>query len=447
MTTNDNIAALFEQRKHQPQWNTSYPLRPDHWARYRWGGDELSFDGKQPFVGKQPFGGKQVLPFDGEQELSMYVHVPFCKRLCSFCEYTRMVLPDEATQTHYVDVVRSDIRHFREQMGTFRLAGFDIGGGTPMALSDHAFGLLLDVYDEAVDGLLLAADYEPSIEGTFASVSRQKLERVAASGVRRLSLGLQTTSGDVLCRQNRAVESIASMARVLDMAAACGMSKVNVDLMYGLPGQTQVSIAADISILGTLRPQEVTLYELRTNMIACKALPSKDVLFAQYAQLFEALTAMGYHARFGQNTFSLSPVDGGVSSYLRSRMLHGTSYRGFGVSAQSMSRRGVAYNVGKSASADSLKKILPGNSYAEQDVYLLPPAEWVSKYVSIAAYNGAFSLRRIEEAVGKEAMRPYLDVLRFCLAENLMTVDDANNWVRITPHGFKHYGAVFSLFT
>ena len=128
-------------------------------------------------------------------------------------------------------------------------------------------------------------------------------------------------------------------------------------------------------------------------------------------------------------------------------MLYGTSYRGFGVSAQSMSRRGVAYNMGKSASADSLKKILPGNSYAEQDVYLLPPAEWVSKYVSIAAYNGAFSLRRIEEAVGKEAMRPYLDVLRFCLAENLMTVDDANNWVRITPHGFKHYGAVFSLFT
>ena len=377
----------------------------------------------------------------------MYVHVPFCKRLCSFCEYTRMVLPDEATQTHYVDVVRSDIRRFREQTGTFRLAGFDIGGGTPMALSDHAFGLLLDVYDEAVDGLLLAADYEPSIEGTFASVSRQKLERVAASGVRRLSLGLQTTSGDVLCRQNRAVESIASMARVLDMAAACGMSKVNVDLMYGLPGQTQVSIAADISILGTLRPQQVTLYELRTNMIACKALSSKDVLYAQYAQLFEALTAMGYHARFGQNTFSLSPVDGGVSSYLRSRMLHGTSYRGFGVSAQSMSRRGVAYNVGKSASADSLKKILPGSSYAEQDVYLLPPAEWVSKYVSIAAYNGAFSLRRIEEAVGKEAMRPYLDVLRFCLAENLMTVDNANNWVRITPHGFKHYGAVFSLFT
>ena len=332
-------------------------------------------------------------------------------------------------------------------MGTFRLVGFDIGGGTPMALSDHAFGLLLDIYDEAVDGLLLAADYEPSIEGTFASVSRPKLERAAASGVRRLSLGLQTTSGDVLCRQNRAVESVASMARVLDMAAACGMSKVNVDLMYGLPGQTKASIAADLRILGTLRPQQVTLYELRTNMIACKALPSKEVLYAQYTQLFEALTAMGYHARFGQNTFSLSPVDGGVSSYLRSRMLHGTSYRGFGVSAQSMSRRGVAYNVGKSASADSLKKILHGNSYAEQDVYLLPPAEWVSKYVSIAAYNGAFSLRRIEEAVGSEAMSPYLDALRFCLAENLMTVDNANNWVRITPHGFKHYGAVFSLFT
>ena len=84
---------------------------------------------------------------------------------------------------------------------------------------DHAFGLLLDIYDEAVDTLLLAADYEPSIEGTFASVSRPKLERAAASGVRRLSLGLQTTSGDVLCRFMRGLGKTHSLYR--PSTAAC----------------------------------------------------------------------------------------------------------------------------------------------------------------------------------------------------------------------------------
>lgn len=427
MRTHSHIAALFEQRKHQPLLNTSYPLHPSHWAPYRV--------------------SQGTLPFDADNTLSMYVHVPFCQRLCAFCEYTRMLVPDEEAQIHYINVVRADIMRFRQLKGAFRLAGFDIGGGTPMALSDNAFGRLLDTYDEAIDGLTPATDYEPSIEGTFASVTKQKLQRIVASGVRRLSLGMQTSSSNVLCHQNRATDDPTTMAHVLDTAAASGIKKVNIDLMYGLPGQTPESIAADIDIIGTLRPQQVTLYELRTNMLACKALPSKDLLFAQYTQLFNALTAMGYHAQFGQNTFSLSAIDDGVSSYLRSRMLHGTAYRGFGVSAQSMSGHGVAYNVGKLASADTLKNILPSHHYAEQDVYLLPPTEWVSKYVSIAAYNGAFSLRRIEEAVGKENMAPYLRTLRYCLAEGLLTTDKANDWVRITPRGFKHYGAVFSLFT
>lgn len=114
---------------------------------------------------------------------------------------------------------------FRQLKGAFRLAGFDIGGGTPMALSDNAFGRLLDTYDEAIDGLTPATDYEPSIEGTFASVTKQKLQRIVASGVRRLSLGMQTSSSNVLCHQNRATDDPTTMAHVLDTAAASGIKR------------------------------------------------------------------------------------------------------------------------------------------------------------------------------------------------------------------------------
>lgn len=98
-----------------------------------------------------------------------------------------------------------------------------------------------------------------------------------------------------------------------------------------------------------LNPEQVTLYELRTNMIREPSYLSKDELYYAYRCLYEGLIALGYHARFGQNTFSKYIADHGVSSYLRSRMLDGVAYKGFGLSAQSMNNEGISYNIGKNS--------------------------------------------------------------------------------------------------
>ena len=120
-------------------------------------------------------------------------------------------------------------------------------------------------------------------------------------------------------------------------------------------------------------------------MLAIQSSFTKEALFAQYAQYFESLTSMGYQGRFGQNTFSVNAEDLGVSSYLRERMCNGASYKGFGLSAQSMSSVGVSYNLGKLSS--NPRQVLNTDGYPSAYTYLLPAKELAAKYMAISAYH------------------------------------------------------------
>lgn len=415
------IAELFQSRKNDPRWNTSYPLNPSDWAAYRVPGS---------------------LSFENDSRMSFYVHIPFCKQLCSFCEYTRMLCPDENVQRDYLLAIDNDIEQFKQRYKDIALLGFDIGGGTPTSLSENNFSLLMQIYRNAILGLCVDDRYEPSIEGTFNTLSEQKLEEMATNGFQRLSLGVQSSCSSVLHHHQRRNASEAMMSSWLTKAWDKGIKKVNLDFMYGLKGQNESTIRQDLGLISRLKPQQVTLYELRTNMISAKETFTKELLYSQYAQYYEGLIAMGYNARFGQNTFSVDAKDEGVSSYLRERMLNGAAYKGFGLSAQSMSSVGLSYNIGKVAHANVA--LLSASSYPEEYTYSLPKKEMAAKYMAISAYNGSFSLNRLlSYGIKKESLNEILD---FCFSQGLLLYENDKKHVIVTPKGFVHYGALFSLF-
>lgn len=414
------IAELFQSRKNDSRWNTSYPLNPSDWAVYRVPGS---------------------LSFEKDCHLSYYIHIPFCKQLCSFCEYTRMLCPDEDVQRGYLLAVENDIEQFKRKYQDIRLLGFDIGGGTPTSLSEGNFTLLMQIYQKAIAGLRIDVNYEPSIEGTFNTLSERKLEEISRHGFQRLSLGVQSSCNTVLHQHHRGSSSESMMLSWIEKAWNKGINKVNLDFMYGLYGQNESTILHDLELISHLKPQQVTLYELRTNMISAKDSLTKEELYNQYVQYYEGLIAMGYKARFGQNTFSVDAADEGVSSYLRERMLNGAAYKGFGMSAQSMSSSGIAYNVGKLAATPQTE--LKAEGYPEEFTYLLPPEELASKYIAISAYNGSFSIDRMKEfGINNDRLNEILD---FCLEEGLLYKGNYDRTC-VTPKGFLHYGALFSLF-
>lgn len=418
-----SIKTVFEARKHNPQFNTSYPLSPCDWIDYR---------------------VPAPLSFAQDKALSFYIHIPFCKQLCLFCEYTRMVCTDVQLQTHYLEVLANDIAQFKKGHPGMELQGFDLGGGTPTALSQDNFSRLMDVYDEAVEGITLANDYEPSIEATFNTLTPEKLQRMAHSGIRRLSLGVQSADVGVLSSQHRENVAQEVMAKWMNEAYRAGLEKINIDLMYGLKGQGEATIARDLHAIAQLMPQQITLYELRTNMLAHKDVPAKEQLYHAYRRYYEAFIALGYHAQFGQNTFSLCKTDLGVSSYLRARMVHGASYKGFGLSAQSMSKEGIAYNCGKNSS--QLSAFIRQDTYAEADVYQLPQTQLAAKYIAISGYFGSFSLAKVLAVNDSEWKRRVHEALTFCLNEGLVCISGGGERVQITEKGFRYYGAVLSLF-
>lgn len=411
---------IFEQRKNDIRYNTSYPLSPSDWAHFRTQGG-LSFPNK---------------------DISFYIHIPFCEHLCAFCEYTRTISPDERKQLEYLKALDNDVSSFvSSHCAEHRLRGFDIGGGTPTSLSDRAFWYLMQIFKEACGWMDLSDDFEPSIEGTFQTLSEAKLRMITGSGIRRLSVGIQSSDETVLrCggRKNLSLEECLEKRRLI---RDCGIGKLNIDLMYGLKGQTKDNCLRDLEWIKSLNPEQVTLYEFRPNMSTGGAGLSKEELFGLYKVLYDGIIGLGYRGELGSNTFSKDADDRGLSSYLRSRMYEGVAYKGFGLSAQSMSREGVSYNLGKGMKR--LDSILGAESFPEEYTYLLPRDEVFAKFAAIAAYGGEMSIDVASRLLGRDMMADRGDVIRWLEAEEMISVD--GECIRITEKGFKYYGAVFSL--
>lgn len=414
------IDEIFNICRDNPLYNTSYPLNPKDWKKYE-------VDG--------------VLPI-GSRPLSFYLHIPFCRQSCSFCEYTRMKCPPNGLQHKYIDTLKKDVSSFLDNHGAVMLQGCDIGGGTPTALNHSCFSCLMDIYSYIICHTLQSEDFESSIEATFQTLDDSKIKMIADTGIKRVSIGIQSSDKRLLDNHLRNFETAKKMASILDKLHAAGIEKVNLDLMYGLNSQTLQSIKKDIETISLLSPQQITLYELRTNSNGYKSMMIKEELFSMYCTYFDAFVNMGFHARFGQNTFSIDNNDMGVSSYLRHRMTEGGDYRGFGISAQSMSQNGISYNIHKGMEISGTE--LDVTTFDNIRYYKLPPHELASKYIAISAYHGAFSLEQVTEILGENANIFFQDVIDYCTRNNFITIND--DIVRITRDGYKYYGAIFSLF-
>ena len=417
-----SIENIYNERLQNYNLNTSYPLTPSDWAKYR---------------------VIQKLPFAKNENMSFYIHIPFCRNLCKFCEYTRMKSPNEEVQQHYLHILDSDIQNFTKENPHIVLHGFDIGGGTPTALSNNNFAHLIDIYQKTVSSVKISPDFEPSIEGTFQTLTEDKMQMISKAGIKRLSLGIQSTNSEVLSVNQRSDESASIMKKWIEYAKSTGIQKINIDIMYGLQGQTLEEIGSEMKIVTLLNTEQVTLYELRANMLNnVDSYTTKEDLFQSYNALYNGLISLNYQARFGQNSFSMNKEDFGVSSYLRNRMLNGLSYKGFGISAQSMSNYGISYNVGKNNT--DLSRCINLPTYNEEYTYHLPKRELLSKYIAISAYSGQLSLKKASAILDDDCVKYFRREIDFCIEHELMTLE--NDTLFITRKGFKNYGAVFSLF-
>ncbi len=183
----------------------------------------------------------------------IYIHIPFCVRKCAYCDFLSFP-SDEETREQYVQAL------CREITGAGRDAAETVylGGGTPSVLSGEQIGRIMDTVRSAFE---LADDAEISMECNPGTVDADKLSAFRAAGINRISFGLQSVHEDELTLLGR-IHSYREFEKNYHAARAAGFDNINVDLMFGLPGQDTGDLAESIRRVAELEPEHISLYSL-----------------------------------------------------------------------------------------------------------------------------------------------------------------------------------------
>jgi oxygen-independent coproporphyrinogen III oxidase len=193
-----------------------------------------------------------------QRGIALYVHIPFCQSLCTFCGCNIRVARNSALATPYVPRLLRELDLYRERLGRarFKLGTLHLGGGTPTFLPAGDLDRLLDGLLERLE---VAAAATLTVEVDPRVTTHEQLAVLRRHGFNRVSIGVQDFDPRVLDIVNRAQDETQVRA-VVDTSRALGFSSISFDLIYGLPLQTVDSIETTMDAVARLRPDQVCFY-------------------------------------------------------------------------------------------------------------------------------------------------------------------------------------------
>lgn len=418
--------------------NTAYPIRHGQTMReYR----ILPEEEKQRIV---------VDAWRNCSEMSLYVHIPFCKSRCRYCEYV-VVEPQEAEkhEDEYFEHLFREIEMYRQKIGTQnkRLVGFDIGGGTPSFAKSENIARLVYLVRESFEvkpGLVISVETTPII----AATEPEKIQAFRNMGIERISMGLQTTQATLAKAMDREFPGIRIMEEAVRNIREAGFDRLNIDLMYGFADQSVDGWRATVRETINLGPEYITLYRVRhkgTKIEEQAAMVTLDDVKRLERVVWQMLMGVGYQGSVGKNTYSLIPGDAGTSDYLTERVIKGTPYLGVGLGAQTFSPYTLSYNLGAATKTLSAYFGAIGEGRLPvQDIYHLSPEAAMAKMISVSFYFGQIHLGYFEEKFGISLKDKFSREVEFLLSRGYM--QEAGPFLRLTPEGNKYYNGIIALF-
>ncbi len=303
-------------------------------------------------------------------EISLYIHVPFCRRLCWFCACRTQGTTSADPVIAYVQTLRQEIALLGERLAPgVRLKRLHWGGGTPTLLPAD----LIRSLAEAIFAVApMAEDGEFSVEIDPNEIDEARLDALAAAGMTRASIGVQDFDPEIQQTIGR-IQGYDLTRDVAEMIRARGISSLNADILYGLPHQSPRRITESVQKLLSLSPDRVALYgyahvpwmSRRQQMIPSDAIPSPE----ERLRLFETARRLflwdGY-SEIGIDHFA-RPEDGLAKAQAAGRLRR--NFQGYtddaapvliGLGASSISRFPQGYAQNASGTSDHTKAIRAG---------------------------------------------------------------------------------------
>ncbi|CAM5195820.1 Heme chaperone HemW OS=Ureibacillus acetophenoni OX=614649 GN=SAMN05877842_102261 PE=3 SV=1 [Ureibacillus acetophenoni] len=165
----------------------------------------------------------------------VYIHIPFCHQICNYCDFNKVFFKNQPVD-EYIEAIGKELKLIQQQMpqALQQIETIYLGGGTPTSLSATQISRLLKLITESIPTNQLI---EFASEANPDELSIDKLHALKEGGINRLSLGVQSFDQDLLKKLGR-THSNEQVYETIENARAVGIENINIDLMYGLPGQT-----------------------------------------------------------------------------------------------------------------------------------------------------------------------------------------------------------------
>ena len=272
-----------------------------------------------------------------QKELELYIHIPFCVKKCSYCDFLSAPATEQ-TKEVYMAALFAEIGGRAKDYKDRIVTSVFIGGGTPSLLSADTIRQLMEHIRE---GFRLAPDAEITMEVNPGTVTAEKLTAFYAAGINRLSIGMQSAQEQELKILGR-IHDFDGFCQVYREAVEAGFTNINVDVMSGLPGQTLASYKDTLEKVLRLEPmpQHISAYSLiveEGTPFAAMAdreelpLPEEDTERAMYEETIEVLAGYGFH-RYEISNYALDGYEcrHNVGYWIR------RDYLGFGIGAASL---------------------------------------------------------------------------------------------------------------
>lgn len=193
---------------------------------------------------------------------SLYVHLPYCETLCTFCGCNTSITKDHSKEKPYVDLVLKELDLYLQNVPGLKakpLKQIHFGGGSPTFFSAEVLGNLVDEIDKRV--VRQKEHFEGAIEVDPRRTKIQHLQELRQRGFNRISLGVQDFDPEVQRLVNR-IQPFEQTKQVTDWARQLGYDSINFDLIYGLAKQTPESILKSAELTISLKPDRIALYSL-----------------------------------------------------------------------------------------------------------------------------------------------------------------------------------------
>ena len=381
------------------------------------------------------------------KNLGIYIHIPFCKKKCYYCDFVSYANKQEKVK-EYINCITKEIDSYLYELENYNVTTIYIGGGTPSFIdSIYIVNLLNKLRDKLKNNDTKWSNIEITIEVNPGTVNLEKLKQYKEAGANRVSIGLQS-SNDKLLKQLGRIHNYQEFLNTYQTARQVGFENINVDLMLGLPNQSIQDLRETIENVVKLTPEHISVYSLileeNTKMEQCiksgkLELPDEEVERQMYWYVKNKLELNGYE-QYEISNFSKK----GRESKHNTNCWKQKEYIGLGIAAHSYINRKRYSNI---EDLDKYIENIKANEIEKNrrthEIQTIDEAQKEYMILGLRTIKGV-SIQEFKEEYGENPIYLFREELNELVNEDLLEID--SDFIRLTNKGLDLANLVFEEF-